>query len=84
MTADCRHRRRQVAVLPEMVLLVTVRVPPKFATPPPLQLAVLPEMVLFVMVRVPMFAHRRRTGGIARDGAVRHGEGAVVRMPPPP
>ena len=43
-------------------------------------LAELPEMVLWVRVRVPSrFPRRRRAdGGIAGDGAVGQGEGAVV------
>ena len=48
--------------------------------------AVFPEMVLLVMVRVPVVRHTAAAvvGGIPRDGAIGHGEGAVVHAPPPP
>ena len=57
-----------------------------FATPPP-RLAELPEIVLSVRVRVPKRVRHAAAvvaGGIAGDGAVGQGEGAVAVPTPPP
>ena len=61
-----------------MVLLVRVRVPAEFATPPPIA-AELPVMVLLVTVRVPQVHHAAAViAVIPGDGAVGYGEGAGV------